>query len=483
MSSLFKNFLGSSPDWYKYLILIFMCVNPVLFHYSPMLSGWALVIEFIFTLAMALTCYPLLPGGLLAIEAVGLGMTDSHNVFHELVANFEVISLLMFMVAGIYFLKDLLFEQFSKLFLRVHSKALLSVSFMVASAFLSAFLDALTVIAVVLTVLFAFYEIVDKLEDKSVSEEDMGSFKGFIRNILMHSGIGTALGGVSTMVGEPQNLIIAAKVEWGFAEFASNMLHVSFPVLIAGVLLCLFLECFKVKYFGFGYQMPASVRKVLNDYVEQQSNGRTREHKVKVIVQGVIAVLLVAGLAFHVAEVGLLGLAVIILAASFTGVTDEHDIGQAFTEALPFTALLAVFFTVVSVIVDQKLFAPILDMALTYSGESQMAFFFVANAVLSMVSDNVFVGSVYINEVKSLFDSGVISRLQFENLAIAINAGTNLPSIATPNGQAAFLFLLTSRIAIPVCLSYGSMVRMALPYTVTISFVAFIAMLSGVLTV
>ena len=35
---------------------------------------------------------------------------------------------------------------------------------------------------------------------------------------------------------------------------------------------------------------------------------------------------------------------------------------------------------------------------------------------------------------------------QFEKLAVAINTGTNIPSVATPNGQAAFLFLLTSSI-------------------------------------
>ena len=52
---------------------------------------------------------------------------------------------------------------------------------------------------------------------------------------------------------------------------------------------------------------------------------------------------LIAALAFHLAEVGLIGLSVIILATSTGGVTDEHAIGKAFTEALPFTALLAVF--------------------------------------------------------------------------------------------------------------------------------------------
>lgn len=54
-------------------------------------------------------------------------------------------------------------------------------------------------------------------------------------------------------------------------------------------------------------------------------------------------------------------------------------------------------------------------------------------------------------------------------LAVAINTGTNLPSVATPNGQAAFLFLLTSALAPLVHLFYGRMVWMALPYTVVLT--------------
>ena len=59
----------------------------------------------------------------------------------------------------------------------------------------------------------------------------------------------------------------------------------------------------------------------------------------------------------------------------------------------------------------------------------------------------------------------LIDRNQFDLLAIAINTGTNLPSVATPNGQAAFLFLLTSSIAPLINLSYLRMIIMALPYT------------------
>jgi NhaB family Na+:H+ antiporter len=94
--------------------------------------------------------------------------------------------------------------------------------------------------------------------------------------------------------------------------------------------------------------------------------------------------------------------------------------------------------------------------------------FYIANGVLSAISDNVFVATVYINEVTNAFEEGQIGREHFENLAIAINTGTNLPSVATPNGQAAFLFLLTSSIAPLVRLSYSKMVFMALPYTIVL---------------
>ena len=86
-----------------------------------------------------------------------------------------------------------------------------------------------------------------------------------------------------------------------------------------------------------------------------------------------------------------------------------------------------------------------------------------------MISDNVFVATVYITEVDKALEVGRITQAQFEQLAVAINTGTNIPSVATPNGQAAFLFLLTSAIAPLIRLSYGKMVWMALPYTITMT--------------
>ncbi|TDJ27866.1 MAG: sodium/proton antiporter, partial [Gammaproteobacteria bacterium] len=117
----------------------------------------------------------------------------------------------------------------------------------------------------------------------------------------------------------------------------------------------------------------------------------------------------------------------------------------------------------------QHLFTPVVTAVLAMDREIQPLMFFIANGVLSMISDNVFVATVYINEIAQPLKDGVIDRAQFDVLAVAINTGTNLPSVATPNGQAAFLFLLTSALAPLIRLSYGKMMWMALPYTFVLS--------------
>src|SRR5690606_19394928 len=150
--------------WYKQTILFFLIINPLVFlSLGPAVAGWLLVAEFIFTLAMALKCYPLQPGGLLVMEAIMMGLASTDSVFHEASDNFEVILLLMFMVAGIYFMRDLLLFVFTKLLLKVKSKLLLSVMFSLTAAFLSAFLDALTVTAVLISVFVGFYAVYHKV--------------------------------------------------------------------------------------------------------------------------------------------------------------------------------------------------------------------------------------------------------------------------------------------------------------------------------
>jgi NhaB family Na+:H+ antiporter len=482
--ALWHNFLGQSPNWYKQAIIGFLVINPILLAvFGPFFTGWVLIAEFIFTLALALRCYPLQPGGLLAIEAIAIGMASPEAVYHEAAANFEVILLLMFMVAGIYFMKDLLLFAFTKILLNVRSKMALSLMFSLMAAVLSAFLDALTVTAVLISVGVGFYAVYHKVASgKQISAEDhdhgddagvhanhhddLENFRAFLRSLLMHGAVGTALGGVCTLVGEPQNLLIATVAEWDFIEFFLMMAPVTMPVLVSGLLTCLALEATGV--FGYGAKLPPNVRKVLEDYAEKEGARANTRSNAKLVVQGIVAVILVVGLALHLAAVGLIGLMIIVLLTAFNGITEEHQIGHAFEEALPFTALLVVFFAIVAVIHEQHLFTPVITAVLAMEASVRPAMFFIANGVLSMISDNVFVATVYIGEVKSALDLGKITREEFDQLSVAINTGTNLPSVATPNGQAAFLFLLTSALAPLIRLSYGRMVIMAAPYTVVL---------------
>lgn len=483
------NFLGNAPEWYKTTIIAFLVLNPLLLAtVGPFVTGWVLVLEFIFTLALALRCYPLQPGGLLAIEAVLIGMTSAETVRVEVFGAFPVILLLIFMVAGIYFMKELLLFTFTKILLGIRSKIAISLLFSAVAAFLSAFLDALTVTAVIISVAVGFYSVYHKVAsgkgyrdehehgaDESIGDDhrtDLEQFRGFLRSLLMHGAVGTALGGVCTTVGEPQNLLIAGRAGWDFVEFFMRMAPVTMPVLAVGLVTCMLLE--KFKFFGYGDQLPEPVRDILNDYAIAEAEERTNRDRARLVIQAIAALCLVFALAFHVAEVGLIGLMVIVLQTAFNGIIDEHQIGHAFEEALPFTALLVVFFAIVGVIHDQHLFSPVIDYVLSLPLDMQPGMFYVANGVLSAISDNVFVATVYINEVKAALDQGVITREHFDLLAVAINTGTNIPSVATPNGQAAFLFLLTSSIAPLVRLSYGRMVIMAMPYTVTMGIMGFI---------
>ena len=122
-------FLGDSPDWYKNTIIAFLAINPItLLILNSMdlngnfIVGWMILLEFIFTLALALKCYPLQPGGLIAIQALFLELTNPYSLLHEIEHNLEVILLLVFMVAGIYFMKNLMLTIFTKLLLTIQSK-------------------------------------------------------------------------------------------------------------------------------------------------------------------------------------------------------------------------------------------------------------------------------------------------------------------------------------------------------------------------
>jgi len=71
-------------------------------------------------------------------------------------------------------------------------------------ASLSAFLDALTLVAIAIAVCFNFYAIYYRVESGSGNEKELEEFRGFLRNLIIHGTVGTIMGGATTLVGEPQ---------------------------------------------------------------------------------------------------------------------------------------------------------------------------------------------------------------------------------------------------------------------------------------
>ncbi len=385
----------------------------------------------------------------------------------------------MFMVSGIFFMQDLLLAVFTRLLLGIRRKWLLSLLFCLVAAFLAAFLDALTVTAVLITVAGGFYAVYHRAAEQGTGREagtsELEDFRAFLRSLMLHAAVGTTLGGVCTLVGQPQNLLIGETMGWNFSEFLLRMMPVTLPVVGIGLLTAILLE--KLRLFGYGTELPDGVRHVLRAHVRSNAEQDGVRKRVVIAIQAIAGVLLIVALALHLAEVGLIGLALLVTVSAFTGVAEERRLAHAFQEAMPFTALLVVFFAVVAVIHQAGLFAPVIHWVLGFEGRTQLALLYAANGLLSAVSDNVFVATVYIRQVQGVFLAHDISRAQFELLAVAINAGTNIPSVATPNGQAAFLFLLTSGIAPLIRLSYLRMVWMALPYTIVLTLTGLLALL------
>ena len=487
-------FLGPTPMWYKQAVIAALVLNvPAYFILGPLVTSWIILFEFIFTLAMALKCFPLQPGGLLALQVLALGLTDTYHVYDEVLHGLPVILLVIFMVAGVHFLREMLFKFINKVLLGIKSRVMMNFATVVVVSVLSAFLDALTILAVLIALATTFYLVYEKVitkvghepglpsDDSHIEEthlQDLEDFRGYLRGLLMHGAVATAIGGVSTLVGEPENIVIGGHTGWDFVTFFLVNAPATMPTLVSGFIMCILLEYFRPfgKFFGYGAELPENVRKVLAAEDQRIQESETDRDRLVIKIQICVSVLMVIALSLHLAEIGLIGLGVIILASSLLGETNEHNLGKAFVEGLPFASLLVVFFAIVAMINDQQMFTPVMEWVLSMDGRMQVFMVFLTNGALSAISDNVFVATIYMDQITPLLEAGALSRELYEAQATAVVMGTGIPSMSTPNGQAAFLFLLMSGIAPRIRLGYVKMVFMALPYFIVTTITAGVIM-------
>ena len=172
-------------------------------------------------------------------------------------------------------------------------------------------------------------------------------------------------------------------------EFFFRMAPVTMPVLVAGLICCVLIEKFKV--FSYGHEMTDEMRNKIIANAEKVDANRTKMEKVHLVMEGILGLCLIFALGLHLAPVGIIGLFLMVFLTAFKGITEEHQLGGAFEESLPFTALLVIFFVVVAVINDQSLFTPVINVVLASSLDMQVPLFYLANGALSVISDNVFV--------------------------------------------------------------------------------------------
>ena len=365
-----------------------------------------------------------------------------------------MILLLIFMVAGIFFLKDLLLFTFTKLVVRVRSKILLSLLFSRrrggAVGVLGCadghgrgdhrgdrFLRRLPPGRLRQALPSQRSRLVGRAARPRSPPGGSRQFRAFLRSLVMHAAVGTALGGVTTLVGEPQNLLIGDGRRMG----VHRVLRPHGAGLAAGagrgarhLRAARALALVRLRRAAAGSRAPRA-RGVRSSRDERRTAHDARSWSCRPSV----AVFLVVALAFHWAAVGLIGLAVIVLATAFTGVTDEHRLGHAFQEALPFTALLVVFFAIVAVIHDQAPIPADRRRRARTAARSCRRRCSSSPTVSCRPSATTFRRDRLHQRSRQALESGAIDREQFDALAVAINTGTNIPSVATPNGQAAFL--------------------------------------------
>ncbi len=487
---LFKLFLGSSPKWYKKSILFMLFSNLLLYVLEVFVFGgseaiftaWLMLVEVLFILTTVLYSYPLPSLTLIMAEALLLGMTDLSIIGHEVQSNMNTILLAIFGIAPLFFHKELLSFCFSYIISKFKSKAILSLFMLLVTIILSAFLNAITMIAIMIatcTGLYKMYENYLIRSDHGLSPSDVSSHKNdaksCIRDIIMHSAIGTALGGSLTIVGEPQNLMIGNSTNWQFSQFFNKMFPVLLPTLIVACVMCIIME--KMKLFSYGTKFPEGVINAIKSEQKSQIAAMDHTDRLTLMIQGFSIFALIVGLVTNSSAAGLIGLGSIGIITAMLGKNKEGNIGAAFEEPMPFVALLIMFFAIATIITKMSLFEPIIQWALSLHGNLRDVVFYMTCAVLSTISDNVFVATVYLSELTKILNNNIIDLELFEKFLIFVNVSSNVSSVATPNGQAAFLLLLTSNLSPMIDLSYRRMVIMAAPYAILLTIVSIVSLL------
>ena len=168
-------------------------------------------------------------------------------------------------------------------------------------------MDALTVTAVLISVTLGFYKIFEKnFKENRISELEFDQGKAFLRDIIMHGAVGTALGGVCTIVGRTSKFINCYQSKLGFyGVLLENGSSNNASIVFWPIKLCLNREVKNFLVMALNYHILEELKLLI--MLRKLEQKRTPLQKLHLIIEAVLGICLIFALAFHVAQVGIIG--------------------------------------------------------------------------------------------------------------------------------------------------------------------------------
>lgn len=323
------------------------------------------------------------------------------------------------------------------------------VTFMIMSAFLSMFIDSITVI------LFLAAVTVELSQLLKFSPVPMVLAEIFCAN----------LGGSATMCGDPPNIIIGTALGYSFADFLTN------TGLIAGIALIAIIIFF---FFAFKKELTANKDEKI-DPSTFPNPGDAIENKKDFIVSTIIFIIAIVLLVTH-AQTGLTVAFIGVVIALITLITSFKHIG-VILKKVDYKTLL--FFVGLFIVVGGLEQTGVLEMIASFiekvCGGNVFAMVLIImwiSAIASAFVDNIPFAATMVPVIKSLAATTVGAQLPV--LAYALSVGTDIGGSATPIGASANVVgtSVISKAGHPV--GWGKYCKTAIPATAIVIIIAMI---------
>ncbi len=491
----FKNvFAGEETDHRvrKFLMLMVVLNVPLRFMLPEVFFSLLFLVTFVVLLILTEKALPSLTTGILVVEMILLGFVNPEIINHEIVNAKTAIFMLMTVVPFMMMLEKVITEFFIRVLLLSSGTVVVGLSMCLLNGGISAFADAVTVIAIGIIVAKGIRSKILKMD---VSKEDFTKVEANLRSNLMSTGIGATIFGILLIPAEPYNPIAALAALLEFWEFFWLCLPVFLTTLVVG--LGTLAYCQKFQKFGYGTKMPKYIWDNLKKTVKEEK--WTSRYKYTVLIEGISFVGFIVMLFLDKWGEGTIYMAALISIVfvmcmkgadyvkhkhgnndTDSDVTPEkHEyLSEHFGHIMAFVIFIMIcLFGQVANLVQHKTFEyPVEEYAIKkFEGNpaAQATAFGVATAGMTAVSENMFTVTLFKNLLNSAVVKGLITvddndpikLMRLYRLFMAcIVCGATLMSIWLYIGSAPLLFMAMNSFVKSIGLTPKVLLKMCLPF-------------------